>query len=76
MIQSMSRVAHFIDNGLKEGFLGIFKRERYYGWKFHNRSSIISMIEEYIAYYNNRRIQRNLELLTPMEKHAAYIKAA
>ena len=31
MMQSMSRVAHCIDNGLMEGFWGILKRERYYG---------------------------------------------
>ena len=31
MTQSMSRVAHCIDNGPMEGFWGILKRERYYG---------------------------------------------
>jgi len=30
-MQSMSRVANCIDNGLMEGFWGILKRERYYG---------------------------------------------
>ena len=29
--QSMSRVAHCIDNGPMEGFWGILKREEYYG---------------------------------------------
>ena len=76
MTQSMSRVAHCIDNGPMEGFWGILKRERYYGRKFTDRGSLVSMIEEYIAYYNNRRLQRNLGVMTPMEKHAAYIKAA
>ena len=27
------------------------------------------MIEQYIRYYNTRRVQRNLGVLTPMEKH-------
>ena len=31
MTQSMSRVAHCIDNGPMEGFWGILKREEYYG---------------------------------------------
>ena len=34
MTQSMSRVAHCIDNGPMEGFWGILKRERYYGRRF------------------------------------------
>ena len=34
MKQSMSRVAHCIDNGPMEGFWGILKREMYYGKKF------------------------------------------
>ncbi|MBQ2383320.1 MAG: IS3 family transposase, partial [Oscillospiraceae bacterium] len=33
-------------------------------------------IENYIAYYNNRRVQRNLGVLTPMEKHECYLMAA
>ena len=27
------------------------------------------MTENYITYYNNRRVQCNLGVLTPMEKH-------
>ncbi len=27
------------------------------------------MITNYISYYNNRRVQRNLGVLTPIEKH-------
>ena len=34
------------------------------------------MIENYITYYNNRRVQRNLGVLTPMEKHYSYLLAA
>lgn len=34
------------------------------------------MIENYIEYYNNRRVQRNLGILTPMEKHSNYLRAA
>lgn len=76
MTQSMSRVAKCIDNGPMEGFWGILKRERYYGKKFTSRDSVVEMIETYIAYYNNRRLQRNLGILTPMEKHKMYLKVA
>ena len=76
MTQSMSRVAHCIDNGPMEGFWGILKRERYYGRKFTDRESLVNMIEDYICYYNTVRLQRNLGVLTPMEKHMQFRPAA
>ena len=76
MKQSMSRVAKCIDNGPMEGFWGILKRERYYSRRFTDRDELVSMIENYIAYYNNRRVQRNLGVLKPMEKHYSYPLAA
>lgn len=77
MAQSMSRVAKCIDNGpTMEGFWGIIKRERDYGKRFTSRTSLVSMIETYIEYYNNKRLQRHLGVLTLMEKHQQYILAA
>ncbi len=75
MTQSMSRVGKCIDNGPMEGFWGILKRERYYGKRFISRESLVRMIENYIFYYNCKRLQRNLGVLTPMQKHDLY-KAA
>ena len=72
MRQSMSRVAHCIDNGPMEGFWGILKRECYYGKRFTSKLTLIQTIEHYIRYYNTRRVQRNLGTLTPMEKHEFY----
>lgn len=69
MTQSMSRVAHCIDNGPMEGFWGILKRERYYGRRFTSKQELVQMIVSYIRYYNTRRVQRHLGVLTPMEKH-------
>lgn len=69
MTQSMSRVAHCLDNGPMEGFWGILKRECYYGKRFTSRESLVQMIQNYIFYYNNERVQRNLGILTPMEVH-------
>lgn len=76
MTQSMSRVAKCIDNGPMEGFWGILKRERYYGKRYTDRGTLVAMIENYIEYYNNKRLQRNLGVLTPMEKHNNYLMAA
>lgn len=72
MIHSMSRVGKYIDNGPMEGFWGILKRERYYGHRFTDKESLVKMIENYIEYYNTKRLQRKLGVLTPMEKHARY----
>ncbi len=33
------------------------------------------MIENYIRYYSNYRVQRNLGILTPMEKYNLYLAA-
>lgn len=76
MRQSMSRVGKCIDNGPMEGFWGILKRERYYKKRYTSKSELISMIEDYIFYYNNKRYQRNLGVITPMEKYALYQKVA
>lgn len=75
MTQSMSRVGKCIDNGPMEGFWGILKRERYYGRKFTDRETLVRMITEYIAYYNFKRVQRRLGVLTPQEKHQLALAA-
>mgnify|MGYP002516589248 FL=1 len=69
MTQSMSRVAHCIDNGPMEGFWGILKREKYYGRRFTSKQELVRMIRDYIYYYNTQRVQRNLGVITPMEKY-------
>lgn len=69
MTQSMSRVAHCIDNGPMEGFWGIMKREVYYGHKFKTKDELLQMIEGYMTYYTTKRVQRNLNVMTPMEYH-------
>lgn len=72
MTQSMSRVAHCIDNGPMEGFWGILKREMYYGRRFTCRTELIHAIRSYIHYYNFDRLQRNLNVMTPYEYHEHY----
>ena len=74
--QSMSRVAHCIDNGPMEGFWGILKREMYYGKRFTSKEELIQSIQDYIEYYNNRRLQRKLHIMTPMAFHELTSKAA
>ena len=44
--------------------------------RFTDRDTLEKMIEDYIDYYNNKRLQRNLGILTPMEKYEIYLQAA
>ena len=67
MIQSMSRVGKYIDNGPMEGFWGTLKSESFYGLKFNDEQALINKIEEYIFFYNNYRFQKNLKGMTPNE---------
>ena len=76
MTQSMSRVGYCIDNAPMEGFWGILKREMYYGRRFSNREELVESIERYIEYYNNERIQRKLQVMSPMKYHEYVLQTA
>ena len=52
-----------------EGFWGLMKREMYYGKKYKTKEELMLAIEKYIDYYTNKRVQRNLGVLTPLEFH-------
>ena len=65
--QSMSRVGRCIDNGPMEGFWGIIKSEMYYLQKFHTFEDMKQAVDEYIDFYNTKRLQKNLKGLTPFE---------
>ena len=67
MTQSMSRVSRCIDNGPMEAFWGRLKSEMYYLKKFNTYKELEAAVFEYIEYYNNRRYQKRLSCMTPME---------
>lgn len=71
MEQSMSRVGRCIDNGPMEGFWGMLKSEMYYLRKFTSEAELRKSIDNYIYFYNNRRYQKRLHCMTPMEFHHA-----
>ena len=66
-VQSMSRVGRCIDNGPVEGFWGIIKSEMYYLQKFHDFDELKQAIDNYINFYNTRRLQEKLKGLAPIE---------
>ena len=67
IIQSMSRKGNSLDNGLIESFFGIMKSEMFYGQEnnYKDIKELKEAIEEYIDYYNNKRIKVKLKGLTP-----------
>lgn len=67
MTQSMSRPGKCIDNGPMENFFGILKSEMFYGRKFNNMEHLIQSITNYIDYYCNRRLQKKLGCMSPLE---------
>jgi len=65
--QSMSRVSRCIDNGPMEGFWGIIKCEMYYLQKYHTYEDLKKAVDEYMEFYNMRRLQKKLKGLAPLE---------
>jgi transposase InsO family protein len=70
MLHSMSRVGRCIDNGPMEGFWGIIKCEKYHLNKYLTYEKLSIAIGEYISFYNNKRLQKRLNGLSPMEFRA------
>ena len=67
IIQSMSRKGNSLDNGLMECFFELLKSEMFYDQeeKYKTLEELEKAIEEYIDYYNNKRIKEKLKGLTP-----------
>jgi len=66
IFQSMSRKGNCIDNSPMENFFGILKQEMYYGEERVAYSTLKKRIEDYIDYYNNKRIKTKLSVLSPV----------
>ncbi|SMC52468.1 Transposase InsO and inactivated derivatives [Oscillospiraceae bacterium] len=67
--QSMSRKGNCLDNSPMENFFGKMKNEMFYGheYEFKTLKQLQKAMEEYIDYYNKRRIQVKLKGLTPCQ---------
>lgn len=65
--QSMSRVGRCIDNGPMEAFWGTLKSEMYYLRKFSTFEELEQAIDEYIKFYNTKRLQKKLKGMPPIE---------
>lgn len=70
MKHSMSRVGKCIDNGPMESFWGTLKCEKYYLYKYATYEELCQGIDEYMYFYNEKRLQKRLNGLSPMEYRA------
>jgi putative transposase len=66
--QSMSRRGNCWDNSVQERFFRSLKSEYLNGLSFINHSSVVSAVEYYIRYYNNKRIHSAIGNITPVQK--------
>ena len=67
IVQSMSRKGNCLDNAMAENFFGIMKSELLYAEKFKTAEDFIKALEEYIEYYNNKRIKSRLKRKSPVK---------
>ena len=67
IFQSMSRKGNCYDNAIMENFFGIMKQEMYYGTFYYHYEDLKQAIEDYIDYYNKRRIKQKLGWMSPVE---------
>ena len=76
IIQSMSRKGNCLDNAVIENFFGLLKSELFYFEKFKSIEDFKEKLDEYIDYYNNRRIKAKLKGLSPVEYRTKSLRTA
>ena len=69
---SMSRKGNPYDNAMAENFFSILKTECVNRIKLQSYTEARQLIDEYIHFYNNERIQLKTKL-TPFEKRSQYV---
>ena len=79
IIQSMSRKGNCYDNCIIETFFARMKNEMFYGFEkeYSTFKEFQTAVEEYIDYYNNKRIQRLMHIndlfgKRPKQKYHSY----
>ncbi|QMD22603.1 IS3 family transposase [Escherichia coli] len=75
LVQSMSRKGNCLDNAVMENFFGHLKEEMYYRWDYRSVEELENAVNEYITYWNQKRIKLSLGGLSPVEYRTEYQKA-
>ncbi len=74
--QSMSRRGNCWDNAVMERFFRSLKTERLNQLSFMNHESVVQVVEQYIHFYNYKRLHSTLGYLTPAQKKMELLNAA
>lgn len=75
IVQSMSRKGNCHDNSVMENFFGIMKSEFLYLKEFENVEQFKIELDQYMNYYNTKRIKAKLKL-SPVQYRTQFIQAA
>ncbi|EFN9058176.1 IS3 family transposase [Escherichia coli] len=75
LVQSMSRKGNCLDNEVMENFFGHLKEEMYYRRDYRNVEELENAVNEYITYWNQKRIKLSLGGLSPVEYRTEHQKA-
>ena len=69
LVRSMSKKGYSPDNSACEGFFGRLKNEMFYGksWKNVSIDGFITILDQYIQWYANKRIKVSLGGLSPID---------
>jgi transposase InsO family protein len=67
---SMSRKGNCLDNACIESFFSHFKSECFYRYQFTEEAQVEHAVKRYIWFYNNKRFQKKLNNLSPLEYRA------
>ncbi|MDA2639124.1 IS3 family transposase [Bacillus cereus] len=76
IIQSMSRKGNCLDNAVMENFFGLLKSELLYLKEFDSMEHFKIELENYIHYYNHKRIKTKLKGLPPVQYRVQSLLAA
>lgn len=74
--QSMSRKGNCLDNSVMENFFGLLKSELLYLKEFESAGHFRKELEEYLVWYNEKRIKVKLKGLTPLQFRNQALKSA
>lgn len=74
--QSMSRKGNCLDNAVIENFFGILKTELLYLQEFESLEHFRQELDDYMIYYNQKRMKKKLKNMSPVEYRTHVQQAA
>ncbi|WP_441006659.1 IS3 family transposase, partial [Candidatus Vagococcus giribetii] len=67
IFQSMSRKGNCLDNSPMENFFSLLKQEIFHGEVYRSFDELKTAIDDYIYYYNNKRMKKKLNWQSPVQ---------